>query len=306
MKNLGKTGLSLSQASSISNLCNQRAIEIENTLSAINNCGKVIELDGKSYVAQQPRQMPSDVIELVLEKGRLYATQAFLMENINEKDRLIKAKEREPFITKMELPVAPEQKKAVVLPAVKETWAWAQFTADEMAEYIQAEAFAAHIGQFIHRGSILDRLRRELPEIKTLEWMTPPGDKPKAIPMTVSIHHDPTDLMALHEKLAAEHRIYEQKVNYYKSKAKTLTTEENARISNVNADEQSKVQKENSDLMNDYALKVKEYNEKLMTEKYEFEANRQKSIKELAALRIQVHTIFQPLIDEFLKKLESK
>ena len=306
MKNLAAKGLSMSQASSISNLCNQRAIEIENELGIINNSKKILEYGGKELIAQQPHKIPANVIELVLEKGKLHATQAFLMENIVLKDVLIKTKSKEKFTTSKEKPKHPELKEPVILPLVKEDWGWEKLSKNEMAEYLEAEAIAAAVGKFIHKGSILDNLRKELPGIKTLEWMTIPGSKGDALPMTVSIHHESKDLLTVHENLAAEHRKYEQKVNYYKAKVKNAVTEENARISKENANEQSTVSKANADLMKDFDTKSKEYTQEIMKDAHEFEANRQNEIKRLAALRIEVHTAFQPLVDEFLKKLGTE
>ena len=306
MKNLSEKGLSMSQASSISNLCNQRALEIENELSYFNNCSKELKYDGEILVAQQPRAIPANVVELVMEKGRLHATQGFLMENINEKDKLLKEKQKEVFQTKNEPPVYPELKLHKPTPLVKEDWGWEKLTINEMAEFLEAEAQASHIGKFIHKGSLLDRLRKELPEIKTLEWMTTPGDKSKTYPITVKIHHTSAGLLGLHEKLAAEHRKFEQKVNYFKAKVKNLVTEENARISRLNAENQANVGKHNGDLMADYNVLLKTYNDTILKEQHEFEEKRQNAIREIAALRIDIHARFQPLIEEFLKKLEDK
>ena len=45
MRNLAKKGLSMSQAQTVSNLCNQNAIEIQRELDSYNNCGKSINVD---------------------------------------------------------------------------------------------------------------------------------------------------------------------------------------------------------------------------------------------------------------------
>jgi hypothetical protein len=42
MRNLSKKGLSMSQAQTISNLCNQNAIEITREIESYNNCSKSI------------------------------------------------------------------------------------------------------------------------------------------------------------------------------------------------------------------------------------------------------------------------
>ena len=83
MKNsLAKNGLSLSQAQSISNLCNQRSRDIQNKLSVVNNVQKTVKYGDEHYVETVGNPLPSNVVELLLEKSRLHAAQAFLMENI--------------------------------------------------------------------------------------------------------------------------------------------------------------------------------------------------------------------------------
>jgi hypothetical protein len=87
-------------------------------------------------------------------------------------------------------------------------------------------------------------LRAELPTIKTLEFME--IEVGKKTPMKVSIHHTSEQLLEIHEQLAALHRGYEQKVNYFKAKVKNSVTTENARIAKERADIQSEVNEINS------------------------------------------------------------
>ena len=89
MKNLSTKGLSMSQAQSISNLCNQRAHEMQRELDSYNVCSKSIKVNGETYLLEDPYPMPGQVIELLKEKSKLHATQAFLMEAIKEKSDII-------------------------------------------------------------------------------------------------------------------------------------------------------------------------------------------------------------------------
>ena len=66
---LATTGLSLSQAQSISNLCNQRVREIDNKLSVVNNASKIVRIDGVDYQETLPNPMPSNVVDLLTEKA---------------------------------------------------------------------------------------------------------------------------------------------------------------------------------------------------------------------------------------------
>lgn len=295
-------GLSLSQAQSISNLCHQRAGEIGNKLASVNNASKSVEVDGKEHITVKGRELPSDVVALLKEKAELHACQGFLMENIKAKDAmLLEAKRMQADISAVKFPDDWEAEEPKILQQVGDDWGWEQLTVAEVNEFIEADAHAAHIGQFIHEGSILDTLRRELPNIPDIEWMTI-KDGVKS-PVKINVHHTPDRLLKVHEELAAIHRGYEQRVNYFKAKVKNLVTEENARIAKLNADAQTEAEKVNKDRYNQYQVAFAKATEEVKTLKAEFEKTRQARIKEIASMRIQVDSRFQKIVDTFLSQL---
>lgn len=303
MKNsLSQKGLSMSQAQSISNLCNQRSKDITAKLADINNVSKELTIGVETYIETKGNPIPANVVELLTEKARLSATQAFLMENIKAKDSLIKDIQFEDFDYTV---LAPERPKTVtkVLPSsIDEEWGWSQLTVDEYNEYLEAEAYASHIGQFIHKGGKLDKLRSELPTIKTLEFME--IEVGKKTPMKVSIHHTSEQLLAIHEELAGLHRSYEQKVNYFKSKVKNLVTTENARIANERAQIQAELNEVNGKQDADYNAALDKWRAEYRKASDEFEAKRQERIKEAANMKIDIDSRFQPVVDMFLKQLQ--
>lgn len=302
-------GLSLSQAQSISNLCNQRANEIEAKLAGVNNYGKSVEVsDGKKSTKTQniltPKPLPENVGALILEMATLHACQGFLMENMRAKDNMLQLwKKRSADISSIEFPERPQQIKPSMYPIVSEDFGWEQLTEAEIAEFTEAEAFAAHIGLFIHKDGILARLRRELPSIPAVEWMTI-VDGVKS-PVSINVHHTSENLLQIHEELAAEHRKYEQRVNYFKAKVKNLTTEENARIAKLNADAQNDAEKQNKDAQQAFETAYRAVNEAMRTLQSEFEKERQAKIKEIASLRIGIDGRFQKVIDTFLATITS-
>ena len=111
-------------------------------------------------------------------------------------------------------------------------------------------------------------------------------------------------MLAIHEELAALHRGYEQKVNYFKSKAKNAVTSENARIQRERADIQSRVNTENEKLRREYADACSKFYEERKKASQEFEAKRQERIQEAANLKINVAERFQDVVDEFLNQLK--
>lgn len=303
MKNsLSSKGLSMSQAQSISNLCNQLSKEISAKLDNINNVSKEITINGETYVETPGNPIPENVVELLNAKARAAATQAFLMENIKAKDALIDSIKYEQFEYDVEAPDRPDTISQVLPKEVSEQWGWDQLTAAEYNEFLEAEAYASHIGQFIHKKGTLDRLRGELPNIKTLEFME--IETGKKTPMKVTIHHTPEQLFKIHEELAALHREYEQRVNYFKAKVKNSVTSENARIQKERAEIQHKINQQNADLLNGYKIAYEQWTADLRKAQHEFEENRQKRIQEAANLKINVAERFQPVVDEFLSKLK--
>ena len=300
---LSTSGLSLSQAQSISNLCFQRAFDISGMISGLNNATKTLKIGGETYVETVGKKIPANIVALLQEKALLHSCQAFLMENIKAKDELLKAKKSQAFVNSLVSPVYPELIEPQYINTVGEDWGWEQLSVSEYNEYLEAEAYAAHIGKFIHKNSPLDSLRKELSTMKTLEWISvKDGEK---TPLKVDIHHTPEQLLAVHEELAALHRKYEQRVNYFKAKVKNLVTEENARISKVNADAQADASAKNSVLLSNYQNAYTLYQQELQKEKQTFEAQRQNDIKVIAGLRIQVDPRFQGVVDSFLKQLEN-
>ena len=67
MRNLSTKGLSMSQAQSISNLCNQRTQNIDAEISIINNASKTITINGETYEQEEAHPMPMNITELIME-----------------------------------------------------------------------------------------------------------------------------------------------------------------------------------------------------------------------------------------------
>lgn len=296
---LKSNGLSMSQAQSVSNLCNQRAGEIDAILKGVNNASKIVKIGGIDYDETVGKPMPENVVERLKEKASLYAAQAFLMENIKAKTKLMEDLRKLVFTHNLVEPVAPTYPKAEMIKLVDEAWGFDQLTVAEACEYIEKEAYAAHIGQFIHKNGPLTELREELPNVKTLEFITiKDGEK---TPVRVIPHHTADYLMDIHQELAIMHREHESRVNYFKAKVKNLVSERNAEISRINANELGRVNAETDILRKDYMSLLKVYSNEVEQLRHEFEEQRQKDIHAASLLRISVDKRFQPVIDMFIE-----
>jgi hypothetical protein len=303
MRNLSTKGLSMSQAQSISNLCNQAAQNIANELDAVNNASKTFRHDRTDFTYVKGIPLPKNVKDLLLKKSKYHACQAFLMEATKAKENeLERLSDLYPEFSE-EAPERVYLDKPEILSSVSESWGWDQLSDKEIAEYQEVEAYASHIGQFIHRNGKLSILRRELSNLPALEFINIKDNE--KTPVLVSAHHESLKLNQLHDELAKLHREYEQRVNYYKAKVKNLVSDENARIHRVNNDVIKNYQLEQDKLDREYVVAYDAYNARKKAFFAEFEAEREGLVKTTAQLRIVVDPRFQDVVDEFLTKSED-
>jgi hypothetical protein len=303
MKNsLGKNGLSMSDAQSVSNLCNQRANDISNKFLNINNVSKKLEINNVDYVETEGVPLPDNTLYLLKEKSALHAVQAFLMENLKAKEAKLKELRNKQFVYDIKEPKRENNERIFLLPEVNEDWGKEELSLDEINELLSVESEASHIGQFIHKNSVLDKLRKELPTIKTLEWIVvKDGEK---TPLKVTKHHTAEELSSLHEELSSVHRNAEKRVNYFKAKIKNLVTIENARIAKVNSIEQNRINSINQNISNEFTNAYSKWSGEFSEAVHEFEAMRNKEIQEVAVLKIKVPELFKPLVDKFLESIK--
>ncbi len=292
----------MSEAQSISNIAYQKALDITNKLNVINNFEKTLKHLGEDYIVTQGNPMPENIIQLISDKAKYHAVQAFLMENIKAKDAILDSLKKKVFVYEVPAPNMGELEHTTLLPEVGVEWAREQLTLDEVNEYLLKETEAAHIGQFIHNKSLLDGLRKELPNIKPLEWME--VEAGKKTPVVVNIHHTSEQLSALYEQFSAMHREAEQRVNFFKAKMHNLMTTENARIAEVNANEIARVSAINLEVRNAYTTAHAKWGDSYRAAQAEFEAKRNKETQEAASLKIKTAPQFQEMVDEILKTLK--
>ena len=293
----------MSQAQSISNLCNQRAQEISRSLATVNNASREINVDGTKYLETEGVPMPANVIDLILEKAKLHACQGFLMDALKSKDATLTAVGSRVLVYNVEQPEHQNVDDFKYEHHVNEEWGWEQLSNAEYNEYLEKDSLAAHVGQFIHRGGKLDNLRDELPKLAGLDWISvKTGEK---TPVKVTKHHTSEQLLTLHEQLAGMHRELEQRVNYFKAKVKNLVTEENARRAASNALRQEEYNKQQSTLDDEWRLAMVAWRDAKQVAVQQFEEQRERDIKDAAALRINVDPRFQEVVDMFLVKSED-
>lgn len=294
-------GLTMSEAQSISNNINQHAKDIDLRLSIINSAEKTVEINDKKYFIVTGNPIPLDIVDILKEKASLHACQAFLMENLKAKESLLNLVNHEKVdISYIEVPESPFKEYAKLLSDVKEEWGWEQLTSSELEEYYEAEAFAAHIGQFIHKRSKLESLRKEIPILPSVEWKE--IETGKQTPVEITPTHTLDELTTLHNELSQLHKQYENRTNYFKAKVKNLVTIENGRIAKLNNDEINRVNSINKELSLKYQEDMKAYQGKIDAINSDFETRRSEKIKSIVNFRIAIPLRFQPIIDKLNNK----
>jgi hypothetical protein len=301
---LSTKGLSMSQAQSISNIVNQKAIELEAQLERINNYQSRVKYKQEDLTVIQGVSIPKNLNELLNELCTLRGVQAFLMTAIQSKDFAMDELKQKLFIPSEQKPIRKDRELMKVTPSVSESWGWEQLTDKEYAEFLYAEAMASHLGKFIHKGGKLDSLRKELPKLKLVEWMD--INATEKTPVIFKLHHTSEELLKVYEILAAEHRKHEQKVNYYKAKVKNMVSDKNAEIHTLNSLEAERIAKVNDTIENEYQKAFSEYYARISKEQSEFQKQLEIEKKGLAQTRIVVDPIFQNIIDKILGNLEDK
>jgi hypothetical protein len=300
---LSTSGLSMSQAQSASNIINQLCEEIDRKLNSFNSHSRVVVLNGVEIEELKANPVTISVVSLLKRKGNLRAAQAFLMEAIKTKNELLDEVRRSRF--KPEPFDQPEPNYMEFYPEdlIDESWGWDQLTYSEYCEYLDVEANAAHIGQFIHNKGVLSKLREDIANLKSLVWIELESGKKTPVKITPSTSSD--DLMTIHLALAELHRQYESRVNYYKAKVKNMVSDRNAEISKNNTINENKAYSHNVPLKEAYEALKTEHRNRQNNAMYKFEEEKEMLMKKVASLRIVVNDRFKPVIDEILKSVNG-
>lgn len=293
----------MTQAQAVANFCHQRCKDIDAQLQGVNNASKILEWNGKDYTQVKAKPLPTNFVHLLDQKGKYHATQAFLMENIRLKGNMLEEIQGRQFVFDLPKPEPFDMDQPVRLRDVSESWGWNQLTTSQYNEYLEAEAMASHIGQFIHKDGKLTNLRRELDDIPSLEWFS--VETGKRVPVQITTHHTAEDLLNAHEELAGAHRKWEQRVNYFKAKVKNLVSDENARRASENSKVMEKHYNSYSELQAAYEGVLRIWNDKKQKASEDFEVERNKDTKLASSLRIQVDGRFKPTVDEALALLDK-
>jgi hypothetical protein len=228
--------VTITEAQSVSNLCNQKSLYILSKLESYNVCQKTILMsslanstNNEEVVKIKCKKLDQFKVKEFLERLGSYAgLQAFLMEHIKLKNHLIHKVEStilhySPMndeIAELATQVINLERKVSNLNAragySKLDVIDFEDTLDKavILEYLLSEAHASKIGSFIHKDSKLEKMRKELANLPTMEYEMFP-DKRSAI-VQIEPNYEDDVLEKLHAELSDKHRKFERKVNSFK------------------------------------------------------------------------------------------
>ena len=295
-----KNGLSMTDAQSISNMCNQKVSEIEASIKKSNNFSSKFTHNNETVTFSEPKPLPTNVVELIKEAGEITGLQAYLMEAIKEKNVILDCIRFRDFKFDLDKPLrAIYEEYKDIKPQVNEDWGFNQLSEKERVEYLTAEAMASKIGKgYIHSDGYISKLRKGLENTSLVDFIElKQGER---TPVIFTPHHSSEQLFNIHTELERVHRDNEKRVNYYKAKVKNMISEENVKINSENAIEIARVDAINEKIDNDYQVARSKYNAEKAQALKAFESEREKDLKKASALKIKVPESLQNILNNFI------
>lgn len=286
----------MSEAQSLSNLCFQKASEIDKRLSKIGLYNEVITHEGDKKIIYKTDPMPSNIKQLILKKASYHALQAFLMDAMKNKDRMLELLRLSEYEHSEKRPPSAVVPDKPILELVDEAEMFNQLDSEKYNDFLEKEAIAAHVGKFIHKNSILDHLRSKAYDIVNVRWIEVKKEEKTLV--EIEPHYNPEDYEDIHVMFAKIHRDAESKVNYYKAMIKNMVAEENDKRRSEYAIEMQKFHKEWNERMEKANSELKAYTEKLAKAQNKFEQEKLKKINELSQLKIVLDPRFNDLYEE--------
>lgn len=270
---LGPKGFTSSKASHFANMAHELAEQDISDLQSMSLFSSVMRHTSGDIPILTESVNLEEAKRLVLNRARLYTLSAWLRSAVKYKEKITKDCETQIFVFDEQEPSRPK-----LLTAVDESWAIEQLTIKELADYLAAEATAAHIGKMIHPDGLISIWRKSIRGFAQLRW-------DREFPVLVSSDTNPEDVDSLFFGLQKLHRDAEQHLNYYRAKIQNSLNDENERIHG-----------ENAKLSSEYAVLATDYNNRRKTAEQEFLAAKQAERKRISQLRIVIPHELEPVV----------
>ncbi|TXI86966.1 MAG: hypothetical protein E6Q36_08275 [Chryseobacterium sp.] len=286
---LDKTkGLTSSEASRVANFLKELVKGIDVNVDDFKIITSKALKEGKELPTDNNVRI-EDWSKKLQDKAKYFSLSAWLKEAIKYKDRLFEEESNKHFnastINSSDLLTYPEK------PSKKDT-SFESFFLNELdtrqqAEYLKEEAYAAHIGKFIHN---FDTIREQLNNFEPTVFKPLVGGETLTVVRTLLYTKE--ELVEEHENLLKLHRESEKILNYYRAKHKEWV-----------ADIDRKYQIDLDEYTMEYTTVSNLNNKVVQTYRTAFENEKTDRLEELRQSKIVIPNELQPILDEVYEKL---
>lgn len=295
-----KEGLTSSEANHIANMIKEIARNYTSDVERSSAATEAISTDKGERTLKTGYIAP---LNSFLKPGQLFGLSAWLRSGIKAKDSGMDLLDK---LTVQQLDIEKREPKFTVKQPVSENIQYDEsyakdpdpaelLTIPELAEYYDLEAQAASIGKYIHEKGILDTIRKDVLNFKEISRFTLDG-KEQLVERTPVCSAE--EISALYFSLQKTYRDIEGKLNWYKSKVKTLASQHNIQVNKDYTDACNKANAEYNAAYLVYSKQYNEYCEQHKLWKNEMETDRIELYKYLAAHKIIVPDHLKPILDE--------
>lgn len=273
---LSKNGLTSSEANHITNITKELVKDLSVDKLALST--SVVVLHGDKHPLDENKKNP-DWASNILRAGELFGLSAWLKTAIKYKESLLDEITKRPFVSEVN---SPDLEAIPMTPRTEFEDYLNQLNTKDRAEFLLAEAKAAHVGQFVHK---FDKIREASENFAPTSFRRSVGLGEEQVILSQRLYTT-DELVKEFYNLQKEHRNAEQVVNLYKSRHKEWQKETlEAHNSEVKAIQSRNTEKQLKQIREIEAARIDLENTK-MQEK-----------KEISALKIVVPNDLQETLD---------
>lgn len=298
-------GLTSTEANHKTNLIAEKLKEVTAQFYSTGAYTATMNFEGQDIRMDKNAKI-SNLAELALAEGDMYALTSWYKEGIKAKESLLnwlritsvdklmlKGKEYPKFEEKH--PVTEYVAPAV---SITENDVLGTFSIAERSEYLALTSKAAHLGMKIHKGGVINKIRKSLQQgILTSFEEKPNGGGMKTYVVTHNALYNITDIDKIFFALQKQHLSYEAKLNHYKARIADEINTRNSESLQVFNNAYKAAQEANRVLLVDYNQKYQSYITEISTINTDLEKRRLELNRYIATLKIITPNELKTVLD---------
>jgi hypothetical protein len=298
---LAENGISMSAAQGLAEKAKLMQESINKKIANAKPYRKVLHIDGKEHVLENPEIVDFARAETA---GRLFGLVGYLREAIQAKSAWLEevvACSAQTFLGTDALPVAPDSPDVIQAPMVPseidEKDVQASIPAEELAEYLLAEASVAHLGKILHPGGVLHEINSST-DIPYEERSRRANGLVTDYPVTVTRVYDEDAVLTGYVELHDKWRTLETRLNWFKAKFKNVATDINLKAQADYQVEVARIQAANISVLNAYNAAYDKYTADLAVMESTLRNRRGAERRRVSALGIVIPSSLKPFVAE--------